>query len=178
MKKLLIVLSSVRKNRVADQALELTKQQLSDYKDFDVDVADFRATPLPFYDNELSTSAPEFSPEDENVKKWTEKVKNADAVLILAAEYNYSYTAAIKNAVDWVPGSIWEGKKIGFVGYGWSGGARAIANLRNLFTDFLKASPSEVEANLRFTKDIGVDGSVIDANTVKESITKVLNDLK
>lgn len=178
MKKLLIVSSSVRPNRVADKVLAEVNKQLESFAEFEADVFDFRERPLPFFDSEYSTSAPEFAPTDDNVKAWTAAVKEADAVIILAAEYNHTYTAVIKNAIDWVTGADWENKPVAFVGYGWVGGARATTQLRSLLTGFLKANPIETEANLHFTKELDLDGSVIDAASTAKAINDVLGSVK
>lgn len=177
-KKLLVVLSSVREGRLADKVLAEVNKELVNYPDFEVSVADFAATPLPFYDSSSPSAAPDFAPTDDNVKAWTAQVSNADAVLILAAEYNHSYTAVLKNAVDWIPATVWEDKPISFIGYGWAGGSRATSNLRNLFTGFIKAAPTEVEGNLAFNQELGMDGSVLDAEAVSTAIKTALDALK
>lgn len=178
MKKVLIVLSSVRKNRVADKVLGYIESELKNYPDYQATVADFSKTPLPFFDSELSPSSENYAPEAANVKNWIKQVNEADAVIIVAAEYNHSYTAVIKNAIDWVPGSVWQDKKVSFVGYGWVGGARAITQLRSLLTSFLKAEPVETEANLAFTKEIDLEGNILDQDAVSTSIKEVLDSLK
>lgn len=177
MKKILIVLSSVRPNRIADKILHTVQEKLKQYPDTEVTVADFRSLPLPFFDGRLSPSNPDFAAEDANVKAWTKFVADADAVLILAAEYNYSYTAVLKNAIDWVPSSVWEDKPVGFVGYGWAGGARATTNLRNLLTGFIKADPLDTETNLGFNKEIDLEGNILDPEAVHESVTGTLDAL-
>lgn len=177
-KKLLVVLSSVRENRLADKVLAEIKKELKNYSDFEVSIADFKAKPLPFFDSVYTTSMPEFNPTDENVSQWIEQVKDSDAMLIVAAEYNHSYTAVIKNAIDWVPAAILENKPVSFVGYGWVGGSRATSNLRNLLTGFIQAAPTEVEGNLRFTQEIDVDGTVLDAEGTSTAIRTALDTLK
>lgn len=177
MKKLLIVLSSVRENRIADKVLASVRTELENYQDFEVSLADFRTTPLPFFDGLSSPTAPGFAAKDKNVQDWTSKVAKADAVLMLVAEYNHSYTAVLKNAVDWISPDIWNDKPIAFIGYGWVGGARATTNLRNLLTGFIKANPLETEANLSFTQEIDLEGNTLDAEAAKSAINAVLDSL-
>lgn len=177
-KKLLIVLSSVRESRLADKVLDEVQKELKSYEDFEVSIADFKKTPLPFFDSAQTTSSPDFKAVDPHVQNWISQVTHADAVLILAAEYNHSYTAAIKNAIDWTPAGIWENKPVSFVGYGWVGGSRATSNLRNLLTGFIQATPTEMEGNLRFNQEIGLDGSVLDAEATSAAIKTALDALK
>ncbi len=175
MKKLLIVLSSVRENRIADKILEHVQTHLEPYGRFEVTVADFRQMPLPFYDLPVTSSDERFQPTDPNAVKWTKMVADADAVLILTAEYNHSYTAVLKTAIDWIY-KEWEDKPLAFIGYGWVGGARAINHLHGVF-EFLKPKMIQPEANLRFKKEIELDGTVIDAEATASAIKGVLDAL-
>lgn len=176
-KKVLIVLSSVREGRVGDKILPLVQDELKALPELEASVFDFKRSPLPFFNDAHTTSDPEFAPTDANVQEWTKAVQEADAIIMLAAEYNHTYTAVLKNAIDWIPGSIWQDKPVAFIGYGWVGGARAITQLRGLLTGFLKANLIETEANLRFTQEIDVDGSVLDTDAVKQTISAVLKSL-
>lgn len=176
MKKLLIVKSSIREGRLADTIMGFVQEELKDYPDFEVSEADFREMPLPFFDSPKTPTEEGFQPTDPNVLKWTKMVADADAVLLLTAEYNHSYTAVLKTAIDWVY-KEWENKPVAFIGYGWVGGARAIKHLHGVF-EFLKPQLVEPEANLNFMKQIGVDGSVIDSDAVSGSIRSVLDALK
>ena len=51
--------------------------------------------------------------------------------MVITPEYNHGYPAVLKNALDYVY-KEWNGKKIGFVGYGVIGAARAIEQLRQV----------------------------------------------
>lgn len=172
MTKVLLVLSSVREGRIADTILEQVRERFEG-KDVELDVADFKATPLPFFDHSASPAADGFSPENENVKKWTKQVEVADSVVFVTSENNYSYTAALKNAIDWI-NKEWTDKPIAFIGYGWSGGSKAIAELRKLFTGFIQAKPIDSQANLAFMKLINPDGTPVSEAAVHAEIDKVV----
>lgn len=173
-KKLLIVISSVRERRIADTILDQVKNELKAFPDIKVDVADFKANPLPFFDSAEIPSAENFVPVHKNVAAWTKQVEEADTVLFLVAEYNHSYTSVIKNAIDWIY-LQWQDKPIAFIGYGWVGGVRAIKHLHGVF-EFLKPRIISPEANLRFTKEINLDGTAIGSEAADE-IKKVLATL-
>lgn len=176
MKKVLIVLSSVRPNRIADNILGLVHKELKRYPELEAEIADFRELPLPFVNSRVSPSHEEFVHEDKNVIKWSDKVKNADIVLFLTAEYNYSYTSVLKNAIDWLLPE-WQDKPVAFIGYGWSGGSRAITKLRDLLTGFIQAKPLVSEANLNFMKLIDTEGNPLDEAGVSQSISSVLDEI-
>lgn len=156
MKNVLIVISSVREGRIADKILTQVENAFAG-KDVKLDVADFKKSPLPFYDMSVPPSAEGYEPTYPEVKAWQKQVKHADVVVFLTSENNYSYTAALKNAIDWLY-MEWTDKPIAFVGYGWSGGSKAITELKNLMTGFIKASPLGTEAQLAFMKDITLEG--------------------
>ena len=173
MTKVLLVLSSVRENRIADKILEQVRERFEE-KGIGLDVADFKATPLPFFDHTASPAAEDFAPQDDNVQKWTKQVEEADTVVFVTSENNFSYTAVLKNAIDWI-NKEWTDKPVAFIGYGWSGGSKAIAQLRTLFTGFIQAKPVEAEANLAFMKLIDQTGAPLDEVAVREEIDKVVD---
>lgn len=177
MKKILVVLSSVRESRIADKIYAAVKKQLDSHEDFEITVADFRQMPLPFFDAPVSPSNEAFAPTDANVIKWIKMVEESDALVMLVAEYNYSFTAVLKNAIDWMA-APWNEKPVALVGYGWVGGERAIAQLRGVLGSMIAAKPMETEANLRFMKDIDLEGNVTDEDAVKTSINATLEELK
>lgn len=177
MKKVLIVPTSIRTPRAADGVLTQVKSALGGYGTIDASVFDFKDTPLPFFDGAMPPSADGFEPSDDNAKTWIDAVRSADTILLLVAEYNHSYTAILKNAIDWLPPTVLEGKPVSFIGYGFSGGSRAIEKTRALLTGFIQATPSTVEGQLFLTKTINFDGSAIDEAAAKAEIDKVLDDI-
>lgn len=175
MKKILLVLSSVREGRAADNILSQVQTELKNYPDIEATVADFTKLPLPLIDTGVLPSADDYAPEDKNVQEWARLVSEADAVVFLVAEYNYSFTAILKNAIDWLF-KPWNGKPVSFIGYGWAGGSRAIKHLRDVMNSTLAAQVAEPEANLRFTKEIDLEGKPLTEDAAAE-INKVLGAL-
>lgn len=177
MKKIVIALSSVRENRIADKILAHVQTHLAKESDYEITIADFKEMPLPFFNEPVSPSQDGFAPTDPNVKKWTSMVEESDAVIMLVAEYNYSFTAVLKNAIDWMV-KPWNEKPIALIGYGWVGGARAITQLRGVLGSMINAKPMETEANLRFLKEVDLEGNIIDESATDEAIKTVLEELK
>ncbi len=64
-----------------------------------------------------------------HTKTWADKVQACDGYVFVTPEYNHATSGALKNAIDFLYPE-WNNKAAGFVGYGGSGGARAIENLR------------------------------------------------
>jgi NAD(P)H-dependent FMN reductase len=65
------------------------------------------------------------------VNAWGKKVAAADGYVVVAAEYNHGYTAVLKNALDSIFRE-WNRKPVAFMGYGATGGARAVEQLRQV----------------------------------------------
>src|SRR5690606_5924633 len=62
-------------------------------------------------------------------KAWSKRVEAADAFVFVMPEYNFTFTAPLKNAVDYL-NQEWGDKPLGFLTYGGvSGGTRAMIGL-------------------------------------------------
>src|SRR5215211_5508539 len=74
------------------------------------------------------------------------RVREADAILFVTPEYNYSVSGVLKNAIDWASrpygDSAWSGKPAAIMGasVGMLGSARAQYHLRQMFV-FLNMFP-------------------------------------
>src|SRR6202042_1407813 len=69
------------------------------------------------------------------VKRWNQKIAEADAYVFVTPEYNHSVPAVLKNAIDSVFVSFaLRNKPAAFVGYsgGAVGGARAVEHLAHI----------------------------------------------
>jgi NAD(P)H-dependent FMN reductase len=125
--KLAIIIASIRPNRFADHAARWIAEIARQRDDFQVEVVDLRDYPMPMFAEQASSAwAPS---RDEVARRWQNKVKEFDAFIFTAAEYNRGPTAVLKNALDYAY-TEWNNKPVAFVGYGGVGGARAIEQLR------------------------------------------------
>lgn len=96
----------------------------------------FDLSSLPLYNQDLEVQGPPAA-----AKAWTEAVRSADGLLLATPEYNYSTSAAIKNAIEWASrphrGSPLEGKPVALMGAtpGRSGTVRAQVQLRQMLSE-------------------------------------------
>jgi chromate reductase len=80
------------------------------------------------------------------VVELKKRIRQADAILIVTPEYNYSVPGVLKNAIDWASrpygDSAWDGKPVAIMGasVGTIGTARAQYHLRQIFV-FLNMFP-------------------------------------
>jgi NAD(P)H-dependent FMN reductase len=70
----------------------------------------------------------------EHTKRWSETVERADAFVFVMPEYNHTFTAPLKNALDYLVHE-WAFKPVGFVSCGGlSAGLRAVQSLKPAVT--------------------------------------------
>jgi chromate reductase len=75
----------------------------------------------------------------ERVAEFKQRIRAADAILIVSPEYNYSIPGVLKNAIDWASrpygDNAWDGKPVAVMGasMGSMGTSRAQYHLRQVF---------------------------------------------
>ena len=111
------------------------------------------------------------------------RIREADAILIVTPEYNYSIPGVLKNAIDWASrpygDSAWSGKPAAIMGasIGKLGTARAQYHLRQVFV-FLNMHPiNQPEVMIgNAAEHFDAEGSLIDEAT-KGLIRRLLENL-
>jgi NAD(P)H-dependent FMN reductase len=137
--KIHVILGSTREGRFGDKPAHWIRDFLAKDERLDVDLIDLRDWPLPMFDQAKSpTRVTDGKYGHPLADQWALKIAEADGFVITAAEYNHGYTAALKNALDWIY-APWIRKPVTFVGYGNAGGARAIEQLRQVAVELQMA---------------------------------------
>ena len=137
MSKLQVIVGSTRPTRSADLVVPWVASRASAHGGFDVEVIDLRDWPLPFFAEHRGTIGdfrdPTYS--EPIVKAWNNKIKEADAYIVVTPEYNHSLPGVLKNAIDSVFVSFgFRNKPIAAVAYsgGIGAGIRAIEHLAHV----------------------------------------------
>ena len=137
MSKLQIIIGSTRPARAADRVAPWVIERATSHAAFEVEVLDLRDWPLPMFAEHFGTvgdfNDPTYS--FPIVRQWNQRIKEADAYLVVTPEYNHSVPGVLKNAID----SVWvsfafRNKPLVAVGYsgGIAGGVRAIEHLAQI----------------------------------------------
>lgn len=132
MLELKIIFASTRQGRkgtpVAQWIHELTRQ----HSEFNTEFIDLAEVNLPLFDE---PNHPRFGKyEHRHTKEWSNRIKPADAFIVVTPEYNYSFPAVLKNAFDYLS-QEWNYKPIAFVSYGGvAAGTRAVQAFRQVIT--------------------------------------------
>ena len=128
MPNLMVVVASTRPTRVGLAVGRWFVDRATEHPAFDVDLVDLAELDLPFMDE---PEHPRFARYvHDHTKRWSARVKAADAFVFVTPEYNHGYSAPLKNAIDFLHHE-WEHKPVGFVSYGGvAAGTRAVQQLK------------------------------------------------
>lgn len=100
---------------------------------FAVEVVDLRELDLPLLDEPHHPKLRRY--EHDHTHGWSGRVEAADAFVFVTPEYNHSFTAPLKNALDYL-NAEWAHKPVGLVSYGGlSGGSRAVTALEPVLSN-------------------------------------------
>ena len=122
-----IIAGSTRPGRRAAAITKWVYDILKDRQDAEFEIVDIEDYKLPLLDELVPPSRRQYS--KAHTKAWSAKIDSLDAFIFVTPEYNHGTSAALKNAIDFLFHE-WGNKSAGFVGYGGSGGIRAVESLR------------------------------------------------
>ena len=123
----MIIVGSVRPGRAALPIAKWVEAVAERKGDWAVDFADLAELALPFMDEPNHPRLHRYT--KPHTIAWSERVAAADAFVLVTPEYNYSYSPALKNAIDYLNAEWWM-KPVGFVSYGgMSSGTRGVVAL-------------------------------------------------
>ena len=134
--KVQIIVGSTRPGRVSDRLAKWAANEARNISGLESEIVDLADFNLPFFDELIS---PQYNPNrtpNDVAKKWLTKVAEADAYVLVTPEYNRSYPAVLKNALDYIDFQM-EKKPVALVAHGTSGGAQATAHLRGVLAGLL-----------------------------------------
>jgi len=132
MLKIGIIIGSTRPGRNAEAVARWVYEIASKRTDAEFELVDLKDYNLPLLDEAIPASLGKY--EHQHTKKWAEKIKSLDGFIFVTGEYNHSFPAALKNAIDYIYAE-WNNKAAGFVGYGSAGGVRAVEQLRLIMAE-------------------------------------------
>ncbi|GAC1518535.1 MAG: NADPH-dependent FMN reductase [Beijerinckiaceae bacterium] len=117
------------------------------------------------------------------VRQFGDAIKQADGVIIVTPEYNYSVPGVLKNAIDWIsrlPDTPFAGKPIAIMSASPSilGGARAHYHLRQMmvFLDALVLNKPEIIITFAASK-LDVEKGKITDDATRDLVTKQIEAL-
>ncbi|EMR06389.1 FMN-dependent NADPH-azoreductase [Bhargavaea cecembensis DSE10] len=165
--KVLTLVGSLRKESFNRRLAETMQERYQDK--FEMEIADIGA--LPHFDQDEELDPPAV------VKEFKQKVLDADAIIIVTPEYNWSVPGVLKNALDWTSRGerVMVGKPVFPLGasMGMAGTLRAQIHLRQILVapgvsaKVLPPGGNEVLVNFAQQKFEGESGSLTDGSTLE-----------
>jgi len=122
-----VIIGSTRPGRVGPAVAGWIAQRARQRDDFEVEVTDLAELNLPFFDEPHHPRLGQYV--HQHTMDWSAIVERSDAFVFVIPEYNHTFNAATKNALDYLHAE-WQNKPAGIVSYGGaSGGAHAARTL-------------------------------------------------
>ena len=133
-----------------------------------VDIAEVR---LPLLDEPSPPIAGR--PTHPHTLRWSQTISAFDGYVFVTPEYNRSTSAALKNAIDFLFAE-WNDKACAFVGYGVSGGQRAVEHLRLVAAELKLA---DVRTQVALTLGQDTDGDRVRPGAHDATLDRMLGEL-
>jgi len=173
MTKLMIILASTRPGRVGLPVARWFEARARAHGAFEVELVDLAELDLPLLDEPNHPAMRSYA--NEHTKAWSARVEAADAFALVMPEYNHSFTAPLKNAIDYLHFE-WHHKPVGIVSYGGvSAGARAVTALEPVLT-VLRMTPLPEAVHIPFVAQFIDEDGVLDPNEVMDQACAALLD--
>ncbi|MBG6102501.1 NADPH-dependent FMN reductase [Micromonospora vinacea] len=158
--RIAVIVGSTREGRVGDRLAHWFVEQAARHDDLTVTVVDLTEYDFPAaYPAEPTAS----------IRAFVREVGRADAFVVVTPEYNHSFPAPLKEAIDYAYDE-WQAKPVGFVSYGCrSTGLHAVDQLRTVFTALHATTVRDVvgidllggEPTAQCTDELGRDVGVL-----------------
>ncbi|PSL52691.1 NAD(P)H-dependent FMN reductase [Saccharothrix carnea] len=166
--RLAVIMGSTRAGRFAPTVTRWFVAQAEARQDVVVSLVDLAEAKLP---EVLGI------PGQDVVSELGDVLDAADAFVVVTPEYNHSFPAALKTAVDWYFDE-WAAKPVGFVSYGGRGGGlRAVEHLRQVFAEVNAVTIREAVSFHGAWRSFDADGSPRDPAECNAAAKSMLDQL-
>lgn len=169
-----VIIASTRPGRVGPAVAEWFTGVARDHGGFDIEVVDLAEVNLPFLDEPNHPAMREYT--HQHTLDWSATIEAADAFVFVMPEYNFSISAPLKNAIDFLYYE-WQYKPVGFVSYGnTSAGLRAVQMTKQVVTT-LKMTPLNEAVAIHFIGKSIVDGVFTPTEAQRDAAGAMLDEL-
>jgi NAD(P)H-dependent FMN reductase len=174
MAKLEIVVVSTRPGRVGLPIGQWVEAEAKAHSGFsEVELVDLAEVNLPFMNEPNHPRLAQYT--HQHTRDWSAKVAEADAFVFVMPEYNYGYSAELKNAIDYLHNE-WHYKPVGLVSYGGvAAGTRAAQMIKQVVTT-LKMTPLFEAVSIPFVRQFIDDEDNLVPNDVMTASAKAMFD--
>ncbi|WP_459960985.1 NADPH-dependent FMN reductase [Nocardia sp. IFM 10818] len=161
-----LICGSVREGRFGPTVTSWMGSHIDDHPEMKLDTIDLADFPIAL-DHSASPALDALSA----------RLESADAFVIVTPEYNHSYPASLKLAID-STGPEWRAKPIGFVSYGAiSGGLRAVEHLRPVLAELRAVTIRETVSLPQYWQSVTAENTLDLAPSVDDAARAMLDEL-
>ena len=170
-----IIIASTRPGRVGLPVGQWVAKAAQEHGGFEVEILDLGEIGLPLMDEPNHPRLRQYT--HQHTKDWSARIDPLDAFVLVMPEYNYGYSAPLKNALDYLS-QEWQYKPVGIVSYGGiSGGLRAAQMIKQVVTT-LKMMPLPEAVTISFVAQyIDDDGAFQPTEAMHGQATTMFNEL-
>ncbi len=173
--KLLIILASTRPGPIGLPVADWFERVAVADGRFEVELVDLAKLALPLLDEPKHPRLRQYT--QRHTLAWSETVDRAGAVVLVTAEYNHGYPAALKNALDYLHHE-WRHKPLGFVSYGGvAAGTRSVQQLKQV-TGALQLVPVATAVSIPFVAGMIDRGRLVASEVMEQAATAMLAELQ
>lgn len=173
--KLGVIIASTRPGRIGLPIGTWVAEAARAHGGFDVTVLDLAEIDLPLMDEPHHPRLRQYA--KPHTLAWSEAVDAQDAFVIVMPEYNFSFTAPLKNAIDYLS-QEWQYKPAALVSYGGvSGGLRAAQQVKQVLTT-LNVMPIKESVGLPFAMNAIEDGVYRPSESVHAQSATMFTELQ
>lgn len=174
MDRLLVITVSTRPGRVGAKIADWFTEVARKHGSFDVQPVDLAELDLPLLNEPFHPMERQY--QHEHSRRWSSIVEGADAAVLVMPEYNYAFTAPLKNALDYLYHE-WAYLSVGFVSYGGSSaGLRAVESVKPILTR-LRLVPAASAVAVPLRQRVDAEGVLHPDDLMLESATDMLDEL-
>ncbi|MET9627617.1 NADPH-dependent FMN reductase [Lentzea sp. NPDC006480] len=135
--RIAVILGSTRPGRRSEAVAQWVVNVANARTDASFELVDLAEVGLPLLDEPVPAIFGEYA--HAHTRAWAARIAQYDGFVFVTPEYNHSFSAALKNALDYLYAE-WNDKAAGFVGLGGNGGLRAVEQLRLVLAELKVAT--------------------------------------
>lgn len=168
------MIASTRPVRAGEAVGRWFEHEARRHGGFEVEVVDLARLALPLLDEPHHPRLARY--QHEHTRRWSEIVSRADAFAFVHPEYNHSFTAPLKNAIDFLHHE-WAYKPVGLVSYGGvAGGTRAVQALKPVLV-VLRMAPASTGVIIPFVSERIEEGGFRASEELEQAAAQMLDEL-
>ena len=156
--KVYILVASMRRNRIGPQIAAWVMDHMPPSRAYDTELVDLNDWHLPLSDEPAIPATGVYV--NEHTKAWSQKIARANGYVFVTPQYNWGYPASLKNALDHLF-KEWNGKPAVIVSYGFHGGGKAAAQLRQVLEGGLDMRPTTAMPAITLVREMFTESGLL-----------------